>query len=68
MAALNELGVIGTIGEDDDVPDLDEEQDSDEEVNGISKRCTFILCLCFSGSGFPESYILHQNIPSCGMD
>ncbi|KAK7114646.1 probable ATP-dependent RNA helicase DDX27 [Littorina saxatilis] len=34
MAALNELGVIGTIGEDDDVPDLDEEQDSDEE--GVS--------------------------------
>ena len=34
MAALNELGLIETIGDEDDVPNLDEpDQDSEEEVN-----------------------------------
>ena len=39
MAALNDFGVIGTIGDDDTVPDLDDEPESEEEVNGISRDC-----------------------------
>ena len=32
MAALNEFGLIETIGEEDEVPNLEEDTDSDEEV------------------------------------
>ena len=32
MAALNDFGVVDTIGDEDDVPNLDDEEESEEEV------------------------------------